>query len=70
MSDHKEGFLKGDIVVLGQDTGWKVVMEEIIEVGKHFILYKVNSDIQPWSTTIEAVEACAILVSTTSLEVI
>ena len=38
----KEGFLKGDIVVLRQDTGWKVVMEEIIEVGKHFILYKVK----------------------------
>ena len=42
MSDHKEGFLKGDVVVLGQDTGWKVMMEEIIEVGKHFILYKVK----------------------------
>ena len=42
VSDHKEGFLKGDIVVLGQDTGWKVVTEEIIEVGKHFILYKVK----------------------------
>ena len=27
-------------MVLGQDTGWKVMMEEIIEVGKHFILYK------------------------------
>ena len=32
----------GDVVVLGQDTGRKVVMEEIIEVGKHFILYKVK----------------------------
>ena len=42
ISDHKEGFLKGDIVVLGQDTCQKVVMEEIIEVGKHFILYKVK----------------------------
>ena len=42
VSDHKEGFLKGDVVVLGQDTGQKVVMEEIIEVGKHFILYKVK----------------------------
>ena len=42
MSDHKEGFLKGDVVVLGQDTGRKVVMEEIVEVGKHFILYKVK----------------------------
>ena len=38
VSDRKEGFLKGDVVVLGQDTGQKVVMEEIIEVGKHFIL--------------------------------
>ena len=35
--DHKEGFLKGDIVVLEQDTGWKVVMEEIIHrSGKAF----------------------------------
>ena len=42
VSDCKEGFLKGDVVVLGQDTGQKVVMEEIIEVGKHFILYKVK----------------------------
>ena len=42
VSDYKEGFLKGDIVVLGQDTGQKVMMEEIIEVGKHFILYKVK----------------------------
>ena len=42
MLDCKEGFLKGDVVVLGQDTGWKVVMEEIMEVGKHFILYKVK----------------------------
>ena len=42
MLDRKEGFLKGDVVVLGQDTGQKVVMEEIIEVGKHFILYKVK----------------------------
>ena len=40
--DHKNGFLKGDIVVLGQDTGWRVVMEEIAEVGRHFILYKVK----------------------------
>ena len=40
--DHKEGRLNGDIVVLGQDTGWKVVMEEIIEVERHFILYKVK----------------------------
>ena len=42
MSDRKEGFLLGDVVVLGQDTGWKVLMEEIIKVGKHFILYKVK----------------------------
>ena len=40
--DYKEGFLKGDIVVLVQDTGQKVMMEEIIEVRKHFILYKVK----------------------------
>ena len=37
-----EAFLKGDIVVLGQDTCWKVVMERIIEVGRHFILYEVK----------------------------
>ena len=42
VSDHKKGFLKGDIVVFGQDIGQKAVMEEIIEVGKHFILYKVK----------------------------
>ena len=42
VSDYKDGFLKGDIVVLGQDAGRKVMMEEIIEVGKHFILYKVK----------------------------
>ena len=49
VSDYKEGFLKGDIVVLGQDTGQKVVMEEIIEVGRHFILYKVKeAGLIPW----------------------
>ena len=42
ISDHKNGFLKGDIVVLGQDTGQKVVMEEIMKMRKHFILYKVK----------------------------
>ena len=40
--DYKEGFLKGDIVVLGEDAGHKAMMEEIIEVEKHFILYKVK----------------------------
>ena len=40
--DHKEGFLNDDMVVLGQDTCWKVVMEEITKVGRHFILYKVK----------------------------
>ena len=39
VSDHKEGFLESDIVMLGQDTGQKVVMKEIIEV---VILYKVK----------------------------
>ena len=29
-------------MVLGQDTGQKVVMEEVVEVGKHFILCKVK----------------------------
>ena len=42
MSDNKEAFLKGDIVALGQDTHRKVVMEGIIEVGRHFILYEVK----------------------------
>ena len=42
VSDYKDGFLKGDIVVLGQDAGCNVMMVEIIEVGKHFILYKVK----------------------------
>ena len=41
VSDHKEGFLKGDVVVLGQDTGQKVMMEEIIEVGS--ILFFIRS---------------------------
>ena len=40
--NNKEAFLKGDIVVLGLDTWWKVVMEEIIEVGWYFILYEVQ----------------------------
>ena len=31
------------LVVLGQDAGHKVMMEEIIEVGKHFILCKVRT---------------------------
>ena len=42
VSDYKDSFLKGDIVVLRQDAGRKVVIEEIIEVGKHFIIYKVK----------------------------
>jgi hypothetical protein len=42
ISDNKEAFLKGDIVALGQDTCRKVVMEGIIEVGRHFILYEVK----------------------------
>ena len=40
--DNKEAFPKADIVVLGQDTSQKVVMEGIIEVGRDFILYKVK----------------------------
>jgi hypothetical protein len=42
ISNNKEAFLKGDIVVLGLDTCRKVVMEGIIEVGRHFILYEVR----------------------------
>ena len=30
------------MVVLGQDTCQKVVMEGIIEVGRHFILYELQ----------------------------
>jgi hypothetical protein len=42
ISDNKEVFLKGDIVLLGQGTSRKVVMEGIIEVGRYFILYEVK----------------------------
>ena len=42
ISDSKEAFKKGDIVVLGQGSGRKVVMEGIIEVGRCFILYEVQ----------------------------
>ena len=42
ISNNKEACLKGNIVVLGLDTCWKVAMEGIIEVGRHFILYEVR----------------------------
>jgi hypothetical protein len=32
VSDDKEAYLKGDIVVLGLDTYWKVVIEGVKEV--------------------------------------
>ena len=40
--DSREAFKKGDIVVLGQGSGRKVVMEGIIEVRRCFILYEVQ----------------------------
>ena len=40
--NNKEAFLKGGMVVLELDIYQKVVMEEIIEVGRHFILYVVK----------------------------
>ena len=42
ISNNKEAFLKGDIMVLGLDTCQKVVMAGIIEVGRHFILCEVK----------------------------
>jgi hypothetical protein len=40
--DDKEAYLKGDIVALGLDTHQKVVIEGVMEVGRHFILYEVQ----------------------------
>jgi hypothetical protein len=42
--DDKEAYLKGDILIvaLGLDTHLKVVIEGVIEVGRHFILYEVQ----------------------------
>jgi hypothetical protein len=40
--DDKEAYLGGDIVALGLDTYQKVVIEEVMEVGRHFVLYEVQ----------------------------
>jgi hypothetical protein len=42
ISDDKVAYQKGDIVALGPDACWKVVMEGIVEVGRYFILYEVK----------------------------
>jgi hypothetical protein len=40
--EDKVAYQKGDIVALGSDVHWKVVMEEVMEVGRYFILYEVK----------------------------
>jgi hypothetical protein len=42
VSDDKVAYLKGNIVALGPDAHWKVVMEGVMEVGRYFILYEVK----------------------------
>jgi hypothetical protein len=42
ISDDNVAYQKGDIVALGPDAHRKVVMEGIMEVGRHFILYEVK----------------------------
>jgi len=42
VSDCRGAFWKGDIVALGQAAGRKVILDGIIEVGRHFILYEVH----------------------------
>jgi hypothetical protein len=42
ISDHKVAYQKGDIVALGPDAHWKIVMEGVMEVGWYFILYEVK----------------------------
>jgi hypothetical protein len=42
VSDDKVAYLKGDIVALGPDAHWKVVMEGVMEVRRYFILYEVK----------------------------
>jgi hypothetical protein len=42
ISDDNVAYQKGDIVALGPDACRKVVMEGIMEVGRHFILYEVK----------------------------
>jgi hypothetical protein len=40
--DDKVAYLKGDIVALGPDAHWKVLVEGMMEVGRYFILYEVQ----------------------------
>jgi hypothetical protein len=40
--DDNVAYQKGDIVALGSDARWKVVMEGVMEVGRYFILYEVK----------------------------
>jgi hypothetical protein len=40
--DDKVANQKGNIVALGPDAHWKVVMERVMEVGRYFILYEVK----------------------------
>jgi hypothetical protein len=42
ISEDKVAYQKGDIVALGPDVHWKVVMEEVMEVGRYFIIYEVK----------------------------
>jgi hypothetical protein len=42
ISNDNVAYQKGDIVALGPDAHRKVVMEGVMEVGRHFILYEVN----------------------------
>jgi hypothetical protein len=40
--DDNVAYQKGDIVALGPDAHWKVVMEGVMEVGRNFILYELK----------------------------
>jgi hypothetical protein len=42
ISDDKVAYQKCNIVALGPDAHWKVVMEGVMEVGRYFILYEVQ----------------------------
>jgi hypothetical protein len=40
--DDNVAYQKGNIVALGPDAHWKVVMEGVMDVGRYFILYEVK----------------------------
>jgi hypothetical protein len=42
ISDDNVAYQKGNILALGSDAHWKVVMEGDMEVGRYFILYEVK----------------------------